>query len=238
MFNVVSSSDHLVGEELTISPLVDLISFTGSTATGKRIFEKGGATMKRLFLELGGKSADIVLDDADLESKMAMASHGLRARRPGVRHAHAACSSSVRSTTRRSRSRRPGFQNFPYGDPTDAGNLMGPQVSAKQRDARARVHREGQGRKARASSPAADAPSSSRRAGSCSPRCSPTSTNDMTIAREEIFGPVLIVIPFDDDDDAVRIANDNQYGLGGYVTGLRRAGAWRSPGGCGPASSA
>ena len=65
VFNVVTSSDHLVGEELTLSPLVDLISFTGSTVTGKRIMEKGAASLKRVFLELGGKSAMIVLDDAD-----------------------------------------------------------------------------------------------------------------------------------------------------------------------------
>src|SRR5207237_5901947 len=72
VFNVVTSSDHLVGEELVTSPLVDLISFTGSTATGKRIFEKGGATMKRLFLERGGKSGDSVVDDADLEGERGM----------------------------------------------------------------------------------------------------------------------------------------------------------------------
>ena len=70
MLNVVTSSDHLVGEELTLSPEVDLISFTGSTAVGKRIMEKGAATMKRLFLELGGKSATIVLDDADFASAL------------------------------------------------------------------------------------------------------------------------------------------------------------------------
>src|SRR4029079_9128418 len=68
--NVVTSSDHMVGEELTISPDVDLISFTGSTAVGKRIMEKGAATMKRVFLELGGKSANIMLDDADLETSL------------------------------------------------------------------------------------------------------------------------------------------------------------------------
>src|SRR5207249_4630694 len=79
VLNVVTSSDHLVGEELTVSPKVDLISFTGSTATGKRIMEKGAATMKRLFLELGGKSATVVLEDADLQSAvmlgLAVSSH-------------------------------------------------------------------------------------------------------------------------------------------------------------------
>ena len=90
--NVVTSSDHLVGEELTLSPKVDLISFTGSTATGKRIMEKGAPTLKRVFLELGGKSAMIVCDDADFAVDRAGRRHGLRPRRPGLRHAdpHAA----------------------------------------------------------------------------------------------------------------------------------------------------
>ena len=127
-----------------ISPLVDLISFTGSTVTGKRIFEKGSATMKRLFLELGGKSADIVLDDADLESKMAMASMVCV-------HGGQGCVMPTRMLVQRSiydkaiEIATPGFENFPYGDPTDAGNLMGPQISAKQARPRPRLHREGQG---------------------------------------------------------------------------------------------
>ena len=84
--NVVTSSDHLVGEELTLSPKVDLISFTGSTAVGKRIMEKGAATMKRLFLELGGKSATIVLEDADLAAACLLGIGAVHARGPGLRH--------------------------------------------------------------------------------------------------------------------------------------------------------
>ena len=83
--NVVTASDHLVGEQLTVSPKVDLISFTGSTAVGKRIMEKGAATMKRLFLELGGKSATIVLDDADLDFRLHDGHRSLCARGPGLR---------------------------------------------------------------------------------------------------------------------------------------------------------
>ena len=83
--NVVTASDHLVGEELTLSPKVDLISFTGSTAVGKRIMEKGAATMKRLFLELGGKSATIVLEDADLAGILPDRHRAVHARRPGLR---------------------------------------------------------------------------------------------------------------------------------------------------------
>ncbi len=98
--NVVTSSDHLVGEELTLSNKVDLISFTGSTATGKRIMEKGAATLKKTFLELGGKSAMIVLDDADFATAVPGGSDGLRPRRPGLRHADAHCSCPGRVTTR------------------------------------------------------------------------------------------------------------------------------------------
>ena len=89
--NVVTASDHLVGEELTLSPKVDLISFTGSTAVGKRIMEKGAATMKRLFLELGGKSATIVLDDADFDTACLIGIGPLHARRPGLRRPRPAC---------------------------------------------------------------------------------------------------------------------------------------------------
>ncbi len=96
--NVVTSADHLVGEELTISPLVDMISFTGSTLTGSRIMEKGAATLKKTFLELGGKSAMIVLDDADFATAVPGASDGLRPRRPGLRHAdpHAPAAGALR----------------------------------------------------------------------------------------------------------------------------------------------
>jgi aldehyde dehydrogenase (NAD+) len=217
VFNVVSSSDHLVGEELTISPLVDLISFTGSTVTGKRIFEKGSATMKRLFLELGGKSADIVLDDADLESKMTMASMVCV-------HGGQGCVMPTRMLVQRSvydkaiEIAAPGFENFPYGDPTDAGNLMGPQVSAKQRERVLGYIQKGKDEGARVVAGGGRAQQFDK-GWFVQPTLFADVTNDMTIAREEIFGPVLIVIPFEDDDDAVRIANDNQYGLGGYVTG-------------------
>ena len=147
--------------------------------------------MKRLFLELGGKSADIVLDDADLESKMGMASHGLRARRPGLRHADPHARATARATTRRSRSRRRASQNFPYGDPTDAGNLQGPQISAKQRERVLGYIEKGKEEGARVVAGGGRPDALRQGLVRRSRRSSPTSTNDMTIAREEIFGPVL-----------------------------------------------
>ncbi len=106
VLQVVTSSDHLVGEELTLSPKVDLISFTGSTAVGKRIMEKGAATLKRVFLELGGKSATIVLDDADFATSVPSGIAGVLPRRTGVCHPDRGCSSPARATRRASRSSR------------------------------------------------------------------------------------------------------------------------------------
>ena len=131
--NVVPSSDHLIGEELTLSPKVDLISFTGSTAVGKRIMEKGAATMKRLFLELGGKSATIVLDDADLALSCMI----------GIApcfHAGQGCATPTRMLLPRTRydegvaMLKDIYESVMPGDPQDVGTLCGPLISAKQRD--------------------------------------------------------------------------------------------------------
>ena len=133
VLNVVTSSDHLVGEELTLSPQVDLISFTGSTAVGKRIMEKGAATMKRLFLELGGKSAAILLDDANFEADLLM---GMAV----CSHAGQGCAIPTRMLLPRSRYDE-GVELLktylgmaPYGDPQRDDVIMGPLISARQRD--------------------------------------------------------------------------------------------------------
>ena len=216
VFNVVASSDHLVGEELVIDPRVDLISFTGSTATGRRIMEKGAQTMKRLFLELGGKSADIVLDDADFVGKLSSVA--------GVcSHGGQGCVMPTRLMIPRARYDEgieiaaQGFANVPYGDPTDPGNIQGPQISAKQRDRVLGYIERGRDEGARVVV-GGGRPAHLERGYFVEPTLFADVNNSMTIAREEIFGPVLVVIPFEDDDDAVRIANDNQYGLGTYVT--------------------
>jgi aldehyde dehydrogenase (NAD+) len=215
VFNVVTSSDHLVGEELTLSPAVDLISFTGSTAVGSRIMERGAATMKRLFLELGGKSATVVLDDADFGEAL-MAGMGV------CFHAGQGCAIQTRMLLPRSRYAegveilKAILAAVPYGDPQRSDVLMGPVISAKQRESiLGYIHRgieEG----------------ATLALGGGQPEHLPTGwfleptlftdvDNSMKIAREEIFGPVLVAIPYDDDDDAVRIANDSVYGLSGGV---------------------
>ena len=217
VFNVVTSSDHLVGEELTLSPLVDLISFTGSTLTGKRIMEKGAATLKRVFLELGGKSAMIVLDDADFPTVVPSGSIVCM-------HGGQGCAMQTRMLLPRSRYAEgvemitAAMSAFPYGDPNDMNNLMGPLVSAKQRDRVLGYIGKGVDEGAKLVV-GGGRPAHLPKGWFVEPTLFVDVDNAMTIAQEEIFGPVLTVIPYDDDADAVRIANESGYGLSGGVFG-------------------
>jgi aldehyde dehydrogenase (NAD+) len=213
--NVVTSSDHLVGEELTLSSDVDMISFTGSTATGKRIMEKGAATLKRVFLELGGKSAMIVCDDADFVSVV-----------PGGSmvcvHGGQGCAMQTRMLLPRSRYDEgvelitTAMGTVPYGDPTYDGVLMGPLVSARQRDRVLGYIQKGQEEGAKLVA-GGGRPAHLSKGWYVEPTLFVDVDNSMALAREEIFGPVLCVIPYEDDDDAVRIANESNYGLSGGV---------------------
>jgi aldehyde dehydrogenase (NAD+) len=223
VLNVVTASDHLVGEELTLSPQVDLISFTGSTAVGKRIMEKGAATMKRLFLELGGKSATVVLDDADFSTAVLA---GLAV----CFHAGQGCAIQTRMLLPRSRYQegvemlKAAMGSVPYGDPQSPDVIMGPVISAKQRDRVLGYIQKGIAEGATLSL-GGGRPAHLERGWYVEPTLFTDVDNSMTIAQEEIFGPVLVAIPFEDDDDAVRIANDSIYGLAGgvYSGSLERA---------------
>jgi aldehyde dehydrogenase (NAD+) len=215
VFNVVTSSDHLVGEELTLSPAVDLISFTGSTAVGKRIMEKGGPTMKRLFLELGGKSATIVLEDADFSTAVLA---GLAV----CFHAGQGCAIQTRMLLPRSRypegveMLKGALGMVPYGDPQRPDVMMGPVISEKQRTRILGYIEKGRAEGATLAL-GGGRPAQHDRGWYVEPTLFTDVDNSMTIAQEEIFGPVLVAIPFEDDDDAVRIANDSAYGLAGGV---------------------
>jgi len=215
VLNVVTSSDHLVGEQLTLSPQVDLISFTGSTVVGKRIMEKGAATLKRLFLELGGKSATVVLDDADFGTAM-MAGLAVCA------HAGQGCAIPTRMLLPRSRYDE-GVElltamlgGIPVGDPQRPDVLMGPLISEKQRN-RVLGYIEKGVEEGATLVLGGGRPTDQPRGWFVEPTLFTDVDNSMTIAQEEIFGPVLVVIPYEDDDDAVRIANDSRYGLSGGV---------------------
>lgn len=214
--NVVTASDHLVGEELTLSPKVDMISFTGSTAVGKRIMEKGAATMKRLFLELGGKSATIVLEDADFNTACLIGIGPLL-------HAGQGCAAPTRMLLPRSRYDegvailKAIYENISPGDPQDLGTLCGPVISAKQQSRILGYIRKGVDEGATMLVGSTEAPDQFDKGFWVNATLFTDVDNSMTIAQEEIFGPVLVVIPYEDEDDAVRIANDSPYGLAGNV---------------------
>nr|WP_246463247.1 aldehyde dehydrogenase family protein [Nitrospirillum iridis] len=220
VLNVVTSADPVMaGEILVTDPRVDVISFTGSTAVGKRIMEKGAPTLKRLFLELGGKSAKIVLDDAPNFAMEVMQSLL-------VFHAGQGCAVQSRLLVPRSRyeealgALKMAYGGFAakWGDPEDPGQVMGPVVSQKQLD-RVLSYIE-LGKQEGATLLAGGSARPDKGGGFfIEPTCFVNVTNSMRIAREEIFGPVLVVIPYEDDEDAIRIANDSDYGLSGGVAG-------------------
>jgi aldehyde dehydrogenase (NAD+) len=214
--NIVTASDHFVGEELTLSPKVDLISFTGSTKVGQRIMEKGAATMKRLFLELGGKSATIVLEDADFGLACAI---GIAP----CMHAGQGCANPTRLLLPRSRYDegvailKGMYEGVAPGDPQDPATLCGPVISDKQRKRVLGYIQKGIDEGATCLVGGTDAPTGFDKGFWVRPTLFVEVDNAMSIAQEEIFGPVLVVIPFDDEDDAIRIANDSMYGLAGNV---------------------
>jgi aldehyde dehydrogenase (NAD+) len=215
VLNIVASSDHRVGEVLTTDPRVDGVTFTGSTATGRRIMECAAATVKRVFLELGGKSAWIVLEDAKLEAVL-----------PGAAmicvHGGQGCAITTRLLVPRSRYAeavelaKAAFERWKYGDPTDPANLQGPQISRRQQERVLAYIEKGKREGARLVT-GGGVPRHLPRGYYVEPTLFADVEPDSTIAREEIFGPVLCVIPYRDDDDAVRIANRSIYGLSGTI---------------------
>jgi aldehyde dehydrogenase (NAD+) len=214
--NIVTSSDHLVGEVLSTSPLVDMVAFTGSTATGRRIMEAASATVKPVFLELGGKSVNLVLDDADLASAVPAAA-GM------CMHAGQGCAMATRLLVPRARYDeavelvKAGFEAVAYGDPTDPSNLQGPQVSKRQQERVLGYIEKGREQGARIVT-GGGIPAQFPRGFFVEPTVIADVDNSMIVAQEEIFGPVIVVIGYDGDDDAVRIANDSIYGLSGMIT--------------------
>jgi aldehyde dehydrogenase (NAD+) len=216
VFNVVTASDpRLLGEQLVSDPRVDMISFTGSTAVGKRIMALASETVKKVFLELGGKSANIMLDDADL-------SQSLLSCLAVCFHAGQGCAIHTRLLVPRSRQAEveallPTYFGFiEYGDPASESQIMGPVVNARQRDRVLAYIEQGKAEGARLLL-GGGRPARLDKGYYIEPTVFVDVTNDMTIAREEIFGPVLAVIAYDDEEDAIRIANDSDYGLSAGV---------------------
>jgi aldehyde dehydrogenase (NAD+) len=222
VLNVVTSSVSDIGEVLTTDPRVDLVSFTGSTAVGRRVMEAVAPTVKRLFLELGGKSVHIMLDDvADAGAGVGGACVQVCA------HGGQGCATTSRLLVPRSRydeaveTAAALLSSLPYGDPSDPRVLMGPIINAAQLARIEGLVRTGLDEGARLVT-GGRRPAHLDRGNWYEPTLLADVDNDMTIAREEVFGPVLVAIPYDDDDHAVRIANDSIFGLSGAVAGADR----------------
>jgi len=217
VFNLVTGTGDVVGEAMSAHPDIDMISFTGSTRAGKRISEVAAATVKRVTLELGGKSPNVILDDADLEQAVA----------DGVAKAFLnsgqTCSALTRMIVPRSKLAeveaiaKATAEAFTPGDPFGESTRLGPLVSEAQRERVRGYIKKGEKEGARLVTGGAEAPEGLEQGYFVRPTVFSDVTTDMTIAQEEIFGPVLSILPYDDDEEAVRIANDTIYGLAGGV---------------------
>ncbi|HYV59417.1 MAG TPA: aldehyde dehydrogenase family protein [Acidimicrobiia bacterium] len=210
--NVVTGSSPATGEALVESRDVDMISFTGSTSVGLRIAEAGGRTMKRLLLELGGKGACLVLDDADLDKAVT----GVGS--VWMFHSGQICTAPTRAIVHRSR-----YDEFverlakmaavlPVGDPLDSKTVVGPLITGAHRERVEGYIKAGADEGADVVA-GGGRPSHLERGFYVEPTLLAGVRSDMRVAREEIFGPVVVVESFDDDDEAIRLANDSDFGL-------------------------
>ncbi|MEU4650304.1 aldehyde dehydrogenase family protein [Nocardia fluminea] len=211
--NVLSSSQVAVGEVLSTHPDVDVITFTGSTTVGRRIMAAASDSLKRVFLELGGKSAMILLDDADFTTAAMFAAFSI------CTHAGQGCALTSRLLVPRAHHDEivehvaANMARVSLGDPGDPKTYMGPLISDRQRE-------KVDGMVQRAVAAGATLVTGGEKVDPgffYRPTLLANVASDSEIAQDEVFGPVLAVIPFDDDDDAVRIANNSIYGLSGGV---------------------
>jgi aldehyde dehydrogenase (NAD+) len=219
LLNVVTGLGNVVGAELTRNPDVAKISFTGSVAVGQSIMREGAATMKRVTLELGGKSPTILLDDAVLE-KAIPAALVLAFMNSGQ-----ACAAGTRLLVPRNRldavkqGIRDAMRAFTVGDPADPKTAIGPMVSQKQYERVESYIRKGIEEGAEVLVGGEGHPAGLESGYFVKPTVFVNVKNDMTIAQEEIFGPVLCVIAYDSEDEAIGVANDSKYGLHAAVLG-------------------
>ncbi|MBK7972563.1 MAG: aldehyde dehydrogenase family protein [Deltaproteobacteria bacterium] len=219
VFNVVTGQAPELGADLVESAAVDKVSFTGSVSTGKKIMRAAAETLKRVHLELGGKSALVILDDADVETAAPSAAS------PAFFHAGQGCALMTRVLVPRKKhdalvAATVAFieKKVKLGDPADPTVNLGPVIREERRAAIETLIASGREQGAVLAT-GGGRPASQPRGYFVEPTVFANVRNHMTIAREEIFGPVVSILPFDDDDDAVRIANASEMGLyGGIVT--------------------
>jgi acyl-CoA reductase-like NAD-dependent aldehyde dehydrogenase len=217
VFNLVAGTGPVVGEAIASHPDVDMVSFTGSTRAGKRVSELASQTVKRVALELGGKSANVILDDADFEKAV---TQGVSA---CYMNSGQTCSAHTRMLVPKSRIDEAtkiavkAAEAFTVGDPFGGTAKLGPLISATQRDRVRNYIKKGIEEGATLATGGAEPPDGLTKGYYVRPTVFTNVKPGMTIEQEEIFGPVLSIIPYDGEDDAVRIANDTIYGLAGGV---------------------
>jgi acyl-CoA reductase-like NAD-dependent aldehyde dehydrogenase len=217
VFNLVTGTGPVVGEAIAAHPEVDMVSFTGSTRAGRRVSELASASVKPVAMELGGKSPNLMLDDAELEKAVP----------DGVAkcflNSGQTCSALTRMLVPASKLAEAEeiaaktAEAFTPGDPFEESTRLGPLVSEAQRERVRGYIEKGEAEGARLLTGGAVAPEGLERGYFVRPTVFSDVTPEMTIAQEEIFGPVLAIQPYEDEDDAVRIANDTVYGLAGGV---------------------
>jgi acyl-CoA reductase-like NAD-dependent aldehyde dehydrogenase len=216
--NVLTAADNAVGALLTTHPDVDVVSFTGSTPVGRQIMAAASATVKRVFLELGGKSAFVLLDDGDVGMAAMFCSFAT------ISHSGQGCAITSRLVVPRARYdevvdvARTTLAGVQYGDPADPANMMGPLISARQREKVAGYVDRAIAEGAKAVT-GGRAPEHLPRGYFYEPTLLVGADENSAVAQDELFGPVLVVLPHDGDDDAVRIANNSIFGLSGAVMG-------------------
>jgi aldehyde dehydrogenase (NAD+) len=219
VFNLVNGDGVNVGAPLAAHPDVDMISFTGSTRAGIEVARAAAPTVKRVAQELGGKSANIILDDADFAEVIARDMAGM------CTNSGQSCNAPTRMLVPSSRMDEAAAiaaeaaRNVNVGDPKESTSNIGPVVSETQFGRIQQLIEKGIGEGAKLEVGGPGRPEGLETGFYVQPTVFSHVSNDMTIAQEEIFGPVLVMIGYEDDDDAVRIANDTVYGLSGYISG-------------------
>ncbi|SCD42953.1 Acyl-CoA reductase [Streptomyces sp. BpilaLS-43] len=216
VFNLVSGTGPEVGEAIVTHPLVDMVSLTGSVRAGRRVMELAAQGVKKVALELGGKSANVILEDADLVRAIEVGMED------AFRNSGQVCGGLSRVLVPRARLAEAEeiavrkAESYVLGDPYDAATTLGPVANVHQRERIRDYIRSGLDEGVRLLTGGPDAPEGLDRGYFVRPTVF-SGDNTSRVAREEIFGPVVVIIPFDDEDDAFRIANDTEYGLAGAI---------------------
>jgi len=217
VFNLVTGAGRTVGEALCVHPEVDMISITGSTEAGARIAELGAPTVKRICQELGGKSANVILNGADLGKAVPAGITGM------MLNCGQTCTALTRMIVPRNQQDEVvnlainALDSLSMGDPTNDEHFLGPLVSASQKSTVQDYIRTGINEGARLVAGGPDDPEGYPAGFYVQPTIFADVKNSMVIAQEEIFGPVLCIIPVDSDDEAIAVANDSPFGLSGAV---------------------